>query len=269
MSEKLLNGKKGLIMGLRNKQSIAWGIAQDLHNHGAELAFTYVGEPLEKRVVPLGESLGSSIFLDCDVTNDEQLSQTFNTLEEKWGQLDFVIHAIAFSDREELKGKFVNTSRENFKMSMDISAYSLVAVTREASRLMKNGGSIVTLTYYGAEKVMPHYNVMGPAKAALETSVKYLAADLGEDNIRVNAISAGPIKTLAAMGIGDFGYILKWNANNAPLRRNVTIEEVGKTATYLVSDLSTGVTGENIHVDAGYHVIGMKNPNAPDMVYQD
>lgn len=265
MTQKLLDGKRGLIMGLRNKQSIAWGIAQDLHHHGAELAFTYVGDTLKKRVVPLGESLGSSVFLECDVSQDQDILDTFDHIKTSWGQLDFVIHAIAFSDKDELKGKYVDTSRANFKMAMDISAYSMVAVAREAAKLMPQGGSLVTLTYYGAEKVMPHYNVMGPVKAALETSVHYLAADLGEQNIRVNAISAGPIKTLAAMGIGDFGYILKWNQFNSPLRRNVTIEEVGKTATYLVSDLSTGVTGENIHVDCGYHVVGMKRVDAPDL----
>ena len=262
---QLMTGKRGLIMGLANNHSLAWGIAQQLAAQGAELAFTYMGDALKKRVVPLGESLGAKIFLPCNVAEDQEIAATFDALRQEWGTLDFVVHAIGFSDKNELRGQYMNTSRENFRMTMDISCYSLVAVTREASSLMNPGGSILTLTYYGSEKVMPHYNVMGPAKAALEASVRYLAADLGSRNIRVNAISAGPVKTLAASGIGDFRYILKWNEFNAPLRRNITLEDVGRSGLYLLSDLSSGVTGENLHVDCGYHVVGMKDANAPDI----
>lgn len=264
----LMHGKRGLIMGVANDHSLAWGISQSLAAQGAELAFTYQGDALLKRVQPLAASIGSSFLIPCDVSDDEQLAQVFAQLKKEWGKLDFVVHAIAFSDKDELKGKYVQTSRKNFLNSLDISCYSLTAVCREAAPLMTDGGSIITLTYYGAEKVMPHYNVMGVAKAALEASVRYLAADLGEDNIRVNAISAGPVRTLAAAGIGDFRYILKWNENNAPLRRNITLQDVGGAGLYLLSDLSSGVTGEVHHVDAGYHVVGMKNVDAPDMVLE-
>lgn len=260
-----MKGKRGLIMGVANNKSIAWGIAQAVSAQGAELAFTYQGEALEKRIRPLAESVGSQIVLPCDVTDMGSVDAVFETLEKKWGKLDFVVHAIAFSDKEELKGKYVDTSRDNFLRSLDISCFSFTAVCKRAAPLIKEGGSLLTLTYYGAEKVMPHYNVMGVAKAALETSVQYLAADLGEDAIRVNAISAGPIKTLAASGIGDFRYILKWNEYNAPLKRNTTIEDVGGAAVYLLSDLGRGTTGENLHVDSGYHVVGMKRVDAPDI----
>ncbi len=261
----LMAGKRGLIMGLANDKSLAWGIAQKLREHGAELAFSYQGEALAKRVLPLAQSLGSDFLIDCDVSDMAALDRTFETIRTRWDSLDFVVHAIGFSDKNELRGKYVDTSLENFLMTMNISAYSLVAVTKRAREMMGSGGSILTLTYYGAEKVVPHYNVMGVAKSALETSVKYLANDLGPDNIRVNAISAGPIKTLAASGIGDFRYILKWNELNAPLRRNVTIEDVGGAALYLLSDLSSGVTGEIHHVDAGYNLVGMKQEDAPDI----
>ena len=260
-----MQGKRGLIMGLANERSLAWGIAQRLAEHGAELAFTYQGEALAKRVGPLAEQLGSSLLIDCDVSSGEAMDAAFASLQAQWGGLDFVVHAIGFSDKNELRGKFVDTSLDNFLMTMNISVYSFVAVAQRAARMMKPGGSILTLTYYGAEKVIPHYNVMGVAKAALETSVKYLAADLGPDGIRVNAISAGPIKTLAASGIGDFRYIMKWNEYNSPLRRNVTIEDVGGAGLYLLSDLASGVTGEIHHVDAGYNVIGMKAEDAPDI----
>ncbi len=253
----LMQGKKGLIMGVANDRSIAWGIAEALANSGAELAFTYQGDALQKRVEPLAKSIGSDFLLPCDVTDQASIDATFAAIEAKWGKLDFLVHAIAFSDKKELDGRYVDCTRDNFLRTMDISVYSFTAITQKAAPLMTDGGSVVTLTYYGAEQVMPHYNVMGVAKAALETSVKYLAEDLGKNNIRVNAISAGPIKTLAASGIGDFRFILKWNELNAPLRRNVTQEEVGKTALYLLSDLGTAVTGENIHVDAGYHIVGM------------
>ncbi len=253
----LMAGKKGLIMGVANDRSIAWGIAKTAHDHGAELAFTYQGEALEKRVRPLAESIGSQIVLPCDVTDEGSVEATFKELESKWGKLDFVVHAIAFSDKAELDGLYLNTTRANFLKTMDISVYSFTAVAQKAAPLMKDGGSMLTLTYYGAERVMPHYNVMGVAKAALEASVRYLATDLGRDNIRVNAISAGPIKTLAASGIGDFRYILKWNELNSPLKRNVTIEDVGNSGLYLLSDLGAGVTGEVMHVDAGYHTVGM------------
>jgi len=252
-------------MGLANDKSLAWGIAQQLHAQGAEMAFSFQGEALEKRVRPLAESLGSDFLIDCDVSDMEALDAAFAALKERWGTIDFIVHAIGFSDKRELRGRYYDTSLDNFLLTMNISAYSLVAVTKRAIELMPNGGSILTLTYYGAEKVMPHYNVMGVAKAALETSVKYLANDCGPANIRVNAISAGPIKTLAASGIGDFRYILKWNELNAPLRRNVTIEDVGGSGLYFLSDLSSGVTGEIHHVDGGYNVVGMKQEDAPDI----
>ena len=261
----LMSGKRGLIMGLANDKSLAWGIAKALHAQGAELAFSYQGEALEKRVRPLAEQVGSDLLIDCDVSDMAALDRTFDTLKESWPTLDFVVHAIGFSDKSQLRGRFYDTTLDNFLMTMNISAYSLVAVAKRAREMMPNGGSIVTLTYYGAEKVIPHYNVMGVAKAALETSVRYLAVDLGRENIRINGISAGPIQTLAARGIGDFNYILKWNEYNSPLKRNVTIEDVGGAGLYLLSDLSSGVTGEIHYVDAGYNVIGMKAEDAPDM----
>jgi len=261
----LMQGKRGLIMGLANDKSLAWGIAKKLHEQGAELAFSYQGDALEKRVRPLANSLGSDFLIECDVSSMSALDTAFETLAERWPTIDFVVHAIGFSDKNELRGQYVDTSLDNFLMTMNISAYSLVAVTKRAVPLMPEGGSILTLTYYGAEKVIPHYNVMGVAKAALEASVKYLANDLGPQGIRVNGLSAGPIKTLAASGIGDFRYILKWNELNSPLRRNVTIEDVGGSGLYLLSDLSSGVTGETHHVDAGYHVVGMKQEDAPDI----
>jgi enoyl-[acyl-carrier protein] reductase I len=261
----LMAGKRGLIMGLANDRSLAWGIAKLLHEQGAELAFSYQGEALAKRVGPLAEQLGSSLLVDCDVSDMAALDHTFEQLRKRWDSLDFVVHAIGFSDKNELRGKYVETSLENFLLTMNISVYSFVAVAQRARAMMKPGGSLLTLSYYGAEKVIPHYNVMGVAKAALETSVKYLAADLGPDGIRVNAISAGPIKTLAASGIGDFRYIMKWNEYNSPLRRNVTIEDVGGAGLYLCSDLASGVTGEIHHVDAGYNVVGMKAEDAPDI----
>ena len=250
-------GKKGLVMGVANDRSIAWGIAKTVHDHGGQLAFTYQGEALEKRVRPLAESLGSDIVLPCDVSDDASIDATFAELKERWGGLDFLVHAIAYSDKDELKGKYVQTSRKNFVHSLDISCYSFTAVAQRAVPMMNEGGSLLTLTYYGAERVMPHYNVMGVAKAALEASVRYLAADLGDVNIRVNAISAGPIRTLAASGIGDFRYILRWNELNSPLRNNVTIEQVGGAGLYLLSELSGGVTGEVHHVDSGYNIVGM------------
>ena len=253
----LMAGKRGLVMGVANDRSIAWGIAKAVAQYGGELAFTYQGEALEKRVRPLAQSIGSTLVLPCDVTNAESLDATFKTLAEAWGRVDFVVHAIAFSDKDELKGKYVDTTRDNFLRTMDISCFSFTDVCRRAAALMPDGGSLLTLSYFGAERVMPHYNVMGVAKAGLEASVRYLAADLGGQRVRVNAISAGPIKTLAASGIGDFRYILRWNELNAPLRRNVTIEDVGKAGLYLLSDLASGVTGEIHHVDAGYNVIGM------------
>ena len=261
-----MQGKRGLVMGLANDKSLAWGIARKLADHGAELAFSYQGEALEKRVRPLAASLGSDFLFDCDVSDMAALDAAFATLRERWEKLDFVVHAIGFSDKNELRGKFLDTSLDTFLMTMNVSASSLVAVAQRAAAMMPEaGGSILTLSYYGAEKVIPHYNVMGVAKAALETSVKYLANDLGPRNIRVNAISAGPIKTLAASGIGDFRYILKWNELNSPLRRNVTIEDVGGAGLYLLSDLASGVTGETHHVDGGYNVIGMKQEDAPDI----
>ncbi|NOW45540.1 enoyl-[acyl-carrier protein] reductase I [Novosphingobium sp. SG751A] len=261
----LMQGKRGLIMGLANDKSLAWGIAQKLHEHGAELAFSYQGEALKKRVGPLAESLGSDFLIDCDVSDMDALDAAFDALKARWETIDFVVHAIGYSDKTQLRGRYYDTTLDNFLMTMNISAYSLVAVTKRAQAMMPNGGSILTLSYYGAEKVVPHYNVMGVAKAALETSVKYLANDCGPDNIRVNAISAGPIKTLAASGIGDFRYILKWNELNSPLRRNVTIDDVGGAGLYLLSDLASGVTGEIHHVDAGYNVVGMKQEDAPDI----
>ena len=265
VAKPLMAGKRGLVMGVANDRSLAWGIARSAAEHGAELAFTYQGEALAKRVGPLAESVGSNVLLPCDVSDDVALDSVFADIQNRWGGLDFVVHAIAFSDKEELKGRYVDTSAENFSQTMQISCYSFTAICRRAASLMKNGGSLLTLSYYGAERVIPHYNVMGVAKAALEASVRYIAADLGGEGIRVNAISAGPIKTLAASGVGDFRYILKWNELNSPLQRNVTIEDVGGAALYLLSDLSSGVTGEIHHVDAGYHVVGMKRPDAPDI----
>jgi enoyl-[acyl-carrier protein] reductase I len=260
-----MQGKRGLIMGLANDRSLAWGIAKAVAEQGAELAFSYQGEALEKRVRPLAEQLGSDLLVDCDVSEMHALDRTFAALKERWQTFDFIVHAIGFSDKNELRGKFVDTSLENFLMTMNISVYSFVAVAQRARSMMRPGGSLLTLTYYGAEKVIPHYNVMGVAKAGLETSVKYLAMDLGPEGLRVNAISAGPIKTLAASGIGDFRYIMKWNELNSPLRRNVTIEDVGGAGLYLLSDLASGVTGEIHHVDAGYNVVGMKAEDAPDI----
>lgn len=261
----LMAGKRGLIMGVANNRSIAWGISKACRDAGAELAFTYQGDALKKRVEPLAQELGGVVVGHCDVTDGSTIDAVFSDVESRWGGLDFVVHAIAFSDKDELTGRFVDTTPDNFTRTMNISAYSLTAVAQRAEKLMSKGGSILTLTYYGAEKVMPHYNVMGVAKAALEASVRYLAVDLGPKNIRVNAISAGPIKTLAASGIGDFRYILKWNEYNAPLRRTVTIEEVGDSAVYFLSDLGRAVTGEVHHVDSGYHVVGMKAVDAPDI----
>ncbi len=261
----LMQGKRGLIMGLANDKSLAWGIAKKLREHGAELAFSYQGEALEKRVRPLAASLDSDFLIECDVSDMAALDASFDQLKTRWPTIDFVVHAIGYSDKNQLRGRYYDTTLDNFVMTMNISAYSLVAVTKRAVEMMPDGGSILTLTYYGAEKVVPHYNVMGVAKAALEASVKYLANDCGPQNVRVNAISAGPIKTLAASGIGDFRYILKWNELNAPLRRNVTIEDVGGSALYFLSDLASGVTGEVHHVDAGYHSIGMKQEDAPDI----
>ncbi|WP_431299424.1 enoyl-ACP reductase FabI [Tabrizicola sp. BL-A-41-H6] len=265
MSTGLMQGKRGLIMGLANDKSIAWGIAQAVAGQGAEIAFSYQGEALKKRVEPLAASIGMTEMVECDVADEASLDALFAHLKAIWGHLDFVVHAIGFSDKNELRGRYVDTSRQNFLLSMDISVYSFTAVCQRAAAMMGPGGSLLTLTYYGAEKVMPHYNVMGLCKAALEASVKYIAEDLGKDGIRCNAISAGPIKTLAASGIGDFRYIMKWNELNSPLRRNVTQEEVGKAALYLLSDLGSGTTGENLHVDAGYHVVGMKAIEAPDI----
>jgi enoyl-[acyl-carrier protein] reductase I len=260
----LMAGKKGLVMGVANDRSIAWGIAKTVAAAGAQLAFTYQGDALAKRVTPLAQSIGSDFVLPCDVTDDKSIERTFEAIGQRWDGLDFVVHAIAFSDKEELKGQYLDTSGPNFALTMQVSCYSFTAVCQKAAALMTSG-SLLTLSYYGAEKVTPHYNVMGVAKAALESSVRYLAVDLGGRNIRVNAISAGPIKTLAASGIGDFRYILKWNELNAPLKRNVTIEDVGKSGLYLLSDLASGVTGEVLHVDCGYHVVGMKAVDAPDI----
>ena len=261
----LMTGRRGLIMGVANNRSIAWGIAKSCADQGAELAFTYQGDALKKRVEPLAAEVSSKIVVPCDVTDTASIDATFSEIEKSWGKLDFLVHAIAFADKNELEGRYVDTTAGNFDKSLNISCYSFTAVAQRAEKLMTEGGSMITLTYYGAEKWMPHYNVMGVAKAALEASVRYMAADLGPKNIRVNALSAGPIKTLAASGIGDFRYILKWNEYNAPLRRTVTIEEVGDAGMFLCSNLSRGVTGEVMHVDAGYHVVGMKVPTAPDM----
>lgn len=262
---RLMEGKRGLIMGVANDKSIAWGITQYLAAHGAEIAFTYQGEALERRVRPLAESVGSEIILPCDVTDMTSIDSVFAALKQQWGAIDFLVHAVAFSDKEQLKGKYLDTTLDNFQLTMNISCYSFTAVAKRAVEMMPHGGSLLTLTYLGAERVTPHYNVMGVAKAALETSVKYLAVDVGDKAIRVNAISAGPIKTLAAMGIGDFRYILKWNELNSPLKRNTTIEDVGGAALFLLSDLGRGTTGECLHVDAGYHVVGMKAIDAPDI----
>ncbi|NBX03503.1 MAG: enoyl-[acyl-carrier-protein] reductase FabI [Alphaproteobacteria bacterium] len=260
-----MKGKRGIIMGVANDKSLAWGIAKYLHAQGAEIAYTFQGEALEKRVTPLAKSLGSTIILPCDVTDAASMDAVFAELKKQWGKIDFLVHAIAYSDKNELKGSYVDTTLDNFLLSMNISCYSFTALARRAAELMTDGGSMITLTYYGAEKVVPHYNVMGVAKAALETSVQYLAADLGPRNIRVNAISAGPVKTLAASGIGDFRYILKWNEYNSPLKRNTTIEDVGGASLYLLSELGAGTTGEVLHVDSGYHVVGMKRVDAPDI----
>jgi enoyl-[acyl-carrier protein] reductase I len=260
-----MHNKRGLIMGVANNKSLAWGIAQSLSEQGAQLAFTYQGDALKKRVEPLAASVNSSLVLPCDVTDEESIENVFATLEKEWGSIDFLVHAVAFSDKNELTGRYIDTTRDNFKLTMDVSCYSFTSVLRRAEPLMKNGGSAITLTYAGAERVMPHYNVMGVAKAALETSVKYLAVDMGKYNIRVNSLSAGPVKTLAASGIGDFRYILKWNEYNSPLRRNTTLKDVGGCAVYLLSDLGSGTTGENIHVDSGFHVVGMKCIDAPDI----
>ncbi|MGH6822338.1 MAG: enoyl-ACP reductase FabI [Methylocella sp.] len=261
----ILAGKRGLVLGVANSRSIAWGIAKAAREAGAELAFTFQGESLEKRVRPLAKELDAKIVGDCDVTDKAALNAVFKEIERIWGILDFVVHCVAFSDKDQLTGRYIDTTAENFVNSLVVSCYSFTAVAQRAEKLMPNGGAMLTLTYYGAEKWMPHYNVMGLAKAALESSVRYLAADLGERNIRVNAISAGPIKTLASSGIGDFRYILKWNEYNSPLRRTVTIEEVGESAAFLLSPMARGITGEILHVDAGYHIVGMKNPAAPDI----
>jgi len=263
--EGLMKGKRGLIMGVANNRSIAWGVAEALHKAGAELAFTYQGDVFKKRVVPLVEPLKPAALIDCDVSNQGSIDGAFVELAKVWDALDFVVHAIGFSDKEQLTGRYIDTTPDNFRMTMDISCYSFTAVAQRAEKMMPNGGAMVTLTYYGSEKVMPHYNVMGVAKAALEASVRYLAEDLGKKQIRINSISAGPIKTLAASGIGDFRYILKWNEYNSPLRRNVTIDEVGNSALYLLSDMGKAVTGECLHVDAGYHIVGMKAVDAPDI----
>ena len=262
---QLMAGKKGLVMGVANERSLAWGIANTTHGQGAELAFSYQGDALKKRVEPLAESIGSDFVLPCDVTDTASMDAVFAAVKERWGRLDFLVHAVAFSDKEELKGQYIDTTPENFASTMNISCYSFTALAQRARPLMTNGGSLLTLTYFGAERVMPHYNVMGIAKAALEASVRYLAEDLGKENIRVNAISAGPMKTLAASGIGDFRYILKWNEYNSPLRRNVTLDDIGGAGMYLLSDLSSGVTGEIHHVDCGYNIVGMKAVDAPDI----
>jgi enoyl-[acyl-carrier protein] reductase I len=261
----LMQGKRGLIMGLANDKSLAWGIAKALHAHGAELAFSYQGEVMEKRVRPLAEQLGCDFLIDCDVSTEAELDKAFTTLAARWPTIDFVVHAIGYTNKEALRGKYADVTLDDFLMTMNISVYSFTAVARRAAPMMAAGGAMLTLSYYGAEKVIPHYNVMGVAKAALEASVKYLANDYGPDGIRVNALSAGPVKTLAASGIGDFRLILKWNEHNAPLRRNITIDDVGGSALYLLSDLASGVTGETHHVDAGYHTVGMKQEDAPDI----
>jgi enoyl-[acyl-carrier protein] reductase I len=262
---KLMAGKRGVVFGVANNRSIAWGITKACRDNGAEIALTYQGDAIKKRVEPLAAEIGSKLVLPCDVTDEASVEAVFKALTKAWGSIDFLVHAVAFSDKEELDGRYVDTSKDNFTQTLLVSCYSFTALAKRAEKLMPNGGSLLTLTYYGAEKVMPHYNVMGVAKAALEASVRYLAADLGKENIRVNAISAGPIKTLAASGIADFRYILKWNEYNSPLRRTVSIEDVGGGALYLLSDLARGVTGEILHIDAGYHVVGMKNEDAPDI----
>ena len=262
---ELMAGKKGLIMGVANDKSIAWGIAKTAAEHGAKLAFTYQGEALLKRLEPLAQSVGSDTIMQCDVTEDRSIEEAFALIRKKWGKLDFLVHAIAYSDKEELKGEYVNTTRDNFLRTLDISCYSFTSVAKHAADLMEDGGSLLTLSYYGSERVMPHYNVMGVAKAALEASVRYLAVDLGAQGIRVNGLSAGPMKTLAASGIGDFRYILKWNQYNSPLKRNVTLDDVGGAAMYLLSDLASGVSGEIHHVDCGYNIVGMKAVDAPDI----
>ena len=264
-SAKLMAGKRGIVFGVANNRSIAWGITKACRDQGAEIALTYQGDAIKKRVEPLAGEIGSKLVLPCDVTDEASVEAVFKALAESWGTIDFLVHAVAFSDKGELDGRYVDTSKDNFTQTLLVSCYSFTALAKRAERLMPNGGSLLTLSYYGAEKVMPHYNVMGVAKAALEASVRYLAADLGKENIRVNAISAGPIKTLAASGIADFRYILKWNEYNSPLRRTVSIEDVGGGALYLLSDLGRGVTGEILHIDAGYHVVGMKNEDAPDI----
>jgi enoyl-[acyl-carrier protein] reductase I len=262
---KLMAGKRGIVFGVANNRSIAWGITKACRDQGAEIALTYQGDAIKKRVEPLAAEIGSKLVLPCDVTDEASVEAVFKALADAWGTIDFLVHAVAFSDKEELDGRYVDTSKDNFTQTLLVSCYSFTALAKRAEALMPNGGSLLTLSYYGAEKVMPHYNVMGVAKAALEASVRYLAADLGKENIRVNAISAGPIKTLAASGIADFRYILKWNEYNSPLRRTVSIEDVGGGALYLLSDLGRGVTGEILHIDAGYHVVGMKNEDAPDI----
>jgi len=261
----LMRGKRGLVMGVANHRSLAWGIAKACHAHGAALAFTYQGEVLKKRVEPLAEEVGGIVVGHCDVTEPKTIDQVFAAVQSIWGTIDFLVHAMAFSDKDQLDGRYIDTTQDNFTQTMLVSCYSLTAIAQRAEKLMPNGGAMLTLTYYGAEKWMPHYNVMGVAKAALEASVRYLAADLGVKNIRVNAISSGPIKTLAASGIRDMRYILRWNEYNAPLRRNVSVEDVGEAAVYLLSDMSRSVTGEVHHVDAGYHIVGMKHPDAPDI----
>ncbi len=264
-TNELLHGKKGLVMGVANNRSIAWGIASAVANQGAKLAFTYQGDALKKRVEPLANSVGSNLALECDVTSEESMDSVFSKLKSEWGNIDFFVHAIAYSDKEELTGLYLDTSRDNFNRTMDISVYSFTALAKRAAEMMNDGGSMLTLTYYGSERVMPHYNVMGVAKAALEASVRYLAVDLGKRNIRVNGLSAGPMKTLAASGIGDFRYILKWNEYNSPLKRNVNLDDIGGAGLYLLSPLSSGVSGETHHVDCGYHVVGMKAVDAPDI----
>jgi len=261
----VMAGKRGLVMGVANERSIAWGIAKTAAEHGAELAFTYQGDALLKRLEPLARSVGSDTIMQCDVTEDKSIEDTFAFIRQKWGKLDFLVHAIAYSDKEELKGDYVNTTRDNFLRTLDISCYSFTTLAKHAANLMENGGSLLTLSYYGSERVVPHYNVMGVAKAALEASVRYLAVDLGGQGIRVNGLSAGPMKTLAASGIGDFRYILKWNQYNSPLKRNVTLDDVGGAAMYLLSDLASGVSGEIHHVDCGYNIVGMKAVDAPDI----
>ena len=265
VNSNIMKNKIGVIMGVANDRSLAWGITKALADNGADIILTYQGEALKKRILPLSEKVNAKHIVECDVSNEESIKNTFDEIHNKYGKIDFVVHAIAFSDKEELKGKYIETSRKNFLQTLDISCYSFTAVANYASKIMNDGGSMVTLSYYGAEKVIPHYNVMGIAKAALEASVMYLAADLGGRDIRVNAISAGPVKTLAASGIGDFRYILKWNEYNAPLKRNTNLNDVGGAALYLLSNLATGTTGEVLHVDSGYHVVGMKSPDAPDI----